>query len=281
MSRVLCRYVCESSRPLLAALEERGVRYECPEPLPGAARWAVFTVDRARLADRELFELAEAHKISCLLTRQYTKREMEDTRFFTVRCDLRKLAVREDPQTTWVYPCGHGNGVFCRRVQTGPFVCAGPFRWMGQHHWVSETGFSPPLFCDTVTREALEEADLAGVRFLPVFDRDGAEPLPNLHQLLPEKILPREALVLPENGEDCRLKPCPLCGAPHYLLTGAFQLKAREKYLAEGDIFATEALFGDLYARSMIIVSQTFFRLLRDKKLDKNLRFEPVALESA
>lgn len=141
MSRVLCRYVCESSKPLLAALKKRGIHCECPEPLTGAVRWTVFTVERTRLADRELYELAEARKISCLLTRQYTKREMEDARFFTVWCDFRKLAVREDHQTTWAYPCGHGNGVFCRRVQTGPFVCAGPFRWRGQRHWVSETGF--------------------------------------------------------------------------------------------------------------------------------------------
>lgn len=279
MSRVLCRYVCESEKRLLAALSKRGIRYTCPVPLPGSARWVVFTVERARLQDRELFELAEKYKLNCLLTRKYTKRELEDAHFFTLRCDWDKLPVREESQTTWSYPCGHADGVFCRRERTGPFVCAGPFRWTGGRHWVCETGFCPPLFCDDAARDAIESAGLTGARFLPVYGENGRE-LPHIHELMPESVLPREALVLPENGEDCRLKPCPLCGAPHYLLSGAFRLRVRAGYLAGcGDIAATPPLFSDMYARSMLVVSRKFYELTRERSLDKALRFEPVAIE--
>ena len=116
--------------------------------------------------------------------------------------------------------------------------------------WCESTGFSV-IFADKRIRRLAEENFLSGIEFKNVFLKNGTCS-DELFQMTSSNILKKEDIVW---GYGEKIEKCPMCGKEQYV---------------------TERLFSEGFARPIYVISQKFYRLLVENKLDKNISFCPV-----
>lgn len=271
--RVIYRYCCIYSAVLCCALDEAGIGYTL-DTLP--ERIVICTLDGETLHGSGLQPLLDARRITCISSLRFTKRELRDAPYFSLRCNYNKLEPASGTQP-FDFSCIYAFDRAQHRVQTAPFTLAKPFRW-GTHSFVSELGNGTELFLKDRAKRSLEADALDGIDYRPVYRVGQATPLEDIFQLVPSHLLPTEALELPEE-DISETVICPQCGRRQYVRKGHAQLRVRSAFLSQGfDLYATEELFGAGFAQRGLIVSQKFYQCVEKNALGRNLVFEPVIL---
>ena len=158
--------------------------------------------------------------------------------------------------------------------QVSPFSLS-PIKWSANNHIYSAYDGDNFVFCDDFFRNLLESR-FCGVSFLPVTWWKKNIDLPNAHQLQINNVLPQSALVIPPSVSKSH---CPMCGREKYEINSEFILNVKKKYLnASEDFYKTPEIFGTGRERSLWIVSNKVYVLLKSMKLTRGLIFEPVVL---
>lgn len=156
-------------------------------------------------------------------------------------------------------------------TQAGSYAVSKSPKW-GTNRFFSgcSDGIATDLFCRDLAKEILEESGLTGIRFAPVLKYKTIHPMPDVHQLLFDHIIPAEAIV-PIQGYTAR--ECETCHKQLLEPDGPFIYGIKVEMLDRSiDFFATDPIFGGWPYK---IVSQRVYCLLREKKIDKNLGFIP------
>lgn len=134
-------------------------------------------------------------------------------------------------------------------------------------------GIVTDLFCRDLAKKTLDESGLAGIRFAPVLKNKTTDPVPDVHQMVFDHVIPAEAIV-PIYGYT--VGECEIC---HKQILenrghGPFLFGVKAEMMDRSiDFFATDPIFD---AWPYKIVSQRVYRLFREKKIDRNVGFIPI-----
>ena len=140
--------------------------------------------------------------------------------------------------------------------------------------WAGTTGFAE-VFADKRVLKLSEEEGLKGIQFKNV-KLPGNRYSENIFQVYTENRIEQNCLML-GNGEKEII--CPICGRKQYGISDAYQLHLNvDVHKHTADLYMTENVFGYGIAGPLYLVSQRFYRALRQNKLDRNISFDPVAI---
>lgn len=137
-----------------------------------------------------------------------------------------------------------------------------------------DTG-SNELFADHRIKALTEEHHLQGLCFLPLLLKNG-QLSHELFQLTSPHVLGMSAVVR-GHGETSDF--CPICGKEALVTTSAYQMHLHRSHLDTSlDLMISDAFWGEGIPYSVQIISQRFYRLLRQEKLTGSLQIDPVIL---
>lgn len=138
--------------------------------------------------------------------------------------------------------------------------------------WCESTGFSL-IFADKRICELVENNSLVGIMFKKVFLKNGKYS-ENFFQMNTTNILKKQCIVW---GHGEKVENCPKCGKEQYVIGNVWQLHLDfSKIETQSDMYMTERIFGGGIAEPIYVISQKFYRLLLENKLDGNVTFYPV-----
>ena len=99
-----------------------------------------------------------------------------------------------------------------------------------------------------------------------------------LYQMTSKCVIQRETIA---TGYGEKILKCPVCGKEKFGISSSYQLHLNKfDTISNNDFIITERVFGEDVPYSLHIVSQRFYRLLKQHKLARNVNFEPVAFVS-
>ena len=208
----------------------------------------------------------------------FTDHELSSAKWLTVRSTNMKIDSEGDNTFSYVCP-GEIYPPYLTKyhtTQVGKYEFK-PVKWKNNNHFYSTylMGFET-IFCDDFAKNFFEQNGFDEVSFEDVIWYKKGCVLPDAHQIIFGKQLPKEAIVLDDHVREI---VCPGCGKIQYFFTNDFRLGIKEEYLDESkDAYTTPAMFGEVTLHSLNIVSGRVYKALKEAKMIRNLRFEPVVL---
>lgn len=138
--------------------------------------------------------------------------------------------------------------------------------------WHEDTGFSE-IFTDRRVYDLVSQNGLTGVEFKNVLLKKG-EISKNIYQMTsPNKII-QEWI---DFGHGEKKLYCEKCGKEQFFINSAYQLHLNMSLIDnESDLYVTERIWGEGRPGPLYLISQRFYRLLKDNKLTGNLFLLPV-----
>ncbi len=156
--------------------------------------------------------------------------------------------------------------------QNAPVELERPFKW-GNTQFFCYILFSSALFCDNRAKAILENSDLRGIEYEPVYHGKNGEALTNVFQISAQSKVPEGAFV---PVRDMHIETCPLCGHKKLLLQqdGHFpEYRGREElFPTDTDICWTSAFDWE----HDFFISQKMYQFLKAKKMLRGLWLEPL-----
>lgn len=224
----------------------------------------------------------EQHGLLCLSETSFTKKELAQAEWLTVRSKWHNGYPLPDGDRGYLRityrsdDCCAECGVGLR--QQAPFRLAAAPKW-GSRHFMMLNWVFDELFVDDVARSVLESSGLTGFRFLPVHDRRGNGALPGVHQLVVEE-LSRPGLISEGVTGIDQVHRCSICGIPKYHPTGiGMQVFARNALQDMPAICRSHEHFGwGCGADRKILIRQDMYQHIVSSHLERSLVFEPVEL---
>ena len=138
--------------------------------------------------------------------------------------------------------------------------------------WHEDTGFAE-LFTDKRVHDLVIERNISGVMFKPVYLKNG-DCSKNIFQMSAANLIESAQIQL---GHGEKVQHCQFCGKEQYFIRSNYQLHLYTKELPfDQDFFATERIWGEGRAYPLYVISQRFYRLLKEHKLTGNISFVPV-----
>lgn len=132
------------------------------------------------------------------------------------------------------------------------------------------------IFADKKVESLIRKENLEGILFKDVLLKNHT-PSARVTQMLAEHTIQKSDVVLGRGEKEI---VCEMCGKKQYALPDAYELHLYNSPIYwEKDFFSTERIWGDGIAQPMYIVSQRFYRLLKENKLTAQVEFTPVILE--
>ena len=138
--------------------------------------------------------------------------------------------------------------------------------------YARDTGYGA-IFADERVYNFAQEHGISGMNFRKVWTRTG-KPRENFYQITSDNIITRDQIAR-GFGED--YSECPYCYKKQIVLDGEhmLHLKMSENEL-QGDFWMTESIFGEGIAHPCFLISQRFYRLLKENKMLNSVTLEPV-----
>lgn len=139
--------------------------------------------------------------------------------------------------------------------------------------WTVSTGFSE-VFVDQHVYKAVKASSLVGVDFQNVRLRNGKYS-ENIFQMTSQNVISRECV---GTGYGEIVEKCCVCGKEQYSInSGEYQLHLDfAKIKMKSDLYVTERIFGAGIAEPLYVISQRFYRLLKENGLTGGAKFSPI-----
>ena len=166
------------------------------------------------------------------------------------------------------------------RVQNEPYVIRSPIKW-GRSAFVSAMYHEERLFCNNSIRAILTAEQITGINFAPVYKKATMKPMEDIYQLEYTHTVPDGAIVSFSGWKDYI---CEQCGM-HMLRRGVGKnsFALMHNFIDESiDLLETPPMFlGPEHVPAIdghkeLIISQKFYRFLRENKFDRGFHFEPL-----
>lgn len=167
----------------------------------------------------------------------------------------------------------YGNACYKHKVQKGALrISKEPSLKSKTVFWTESTGFSV-VFAAKQVYEAVTTSSLEGIDFWNVLKRNGSVS-DSIFQMTSKHMIGREC-VEPGHGEI--IERCPICGKEQFQTSSNYVMHLYfNKIQTQSDLYVTERMFGAGFGHPNYIVSQRFYRFLKDNKLTGGLEFSPV-----
>lgn len=217
---------------------------------------------------------------------KYTEEEIKKSMWIDIRCVTSKIDPTNDgdaEEVTCVFDRSRtGIDIGHHRLQARPLEIRRTFKW-GNSQFFSGSITTGGLFCDDRAVSLMEHAGLRGIQYGPVLKWQTGTPIPNLHQVIPDHVIPNGAFV---PIRDMEPYTCELCGMQMLRISGQkFLYGIRSTLLApEIDFYKTLPLFLDYSAkrysggREHCIISQRAYQVLKKNKMCRGMEFTPLTL---
>lgn len=257
---------------LMEFLNEQKIEYQ-----EGANQFrVVFSIfSSSPKAEFYLEELKKMNIKENYITVEFTKKELSEADFLMMRPKRQSIDIENEDafRYTCEWTSRLGEKVFQHEEQVKEAVVKKvPSMKKRNAFWCESTGFSV-IFADKRIRKLAEENSLSGVEFKNVFLKNGTCS-DDLFQMTSSNILKKEDIVW---GYGEKIEKCPMCGKEQYVIDYVWQLHLDfSKIEKQSDMYVTERIFGEGFAEPIYVISQKFYRLLVENKLDKNITFSPV-----
>lgn len=227
----------------------------------------------------ELFQYLDNEDILSEIELIFSKQEMEEAEWFTIRSIFRWEYPQPDESymeltydlKQYCSNCGSGS------KQNDSFRVKKEPKW-GQRNFLMLNWVEDELFISDKMSRILKEKDLQGYKILNVSHSKKEIPLEHMYQLCVETIMQPALINLDESIR--MILRCKECGSVKYIGNGRQRTFKKEAFQEVNvDILKTSEVFGDgrICARE-ILISKKFYEMLRDNKLDRGLCIEPVKL---
>lgn len=218
-----------------------------------------------------------AMSVSPLIFHEYTESDRKKAEYLWLWPQKQKMEIIGS-EDAFRYECEYrsviGKKCYGHELQIGPVTIRKEPSEKGKAtFWTEDTGFSM-LFADQKIKTAAEAADIKGIHFMDVKLKSGKNS-ERIVQLNSDNIIPAEAI---EKGHGERVHKCPVCGREKYdINSGEYCLHIDISKIPQGvDFCKTEDIYGGYSPFPLYIVSQRFYRLLKNADLTAGAKFSPV-----
>lgn len=222
--------------------------------------------------------IAEEFRYSPQVNIVYTSTEVNNAKLLWMTPKKQSIDLLRS-ETSFSYLCSWNDAFGTRRVhikeQIAPLTIAKePSMTTKTAFWSSSTGFSE-IFTDKRVRELAISHNLHGIEFMNTMLPNGSCS-ENIFQLTAHKHITTECVVF---GHGEKEVTCARCERKQYEFDNTYQLHLS---FAENDftddMFVTERIFGTGIPRPLYLISQRFYRILKQNDLTANVTFEPVVI---
>lgn len=278
MVRIRCQYVQYYNETLENILKENKIPYCIIGNDVNMQKMLKFFVYEGTAEYDSIDKYVEHNSINPLRSVEYTKVELEDAQLLSIRPTKQCIEIVND-ETAFEYSCvykgsdGLERRSHCKQVDVLQ-IRREPKLSRNTTFYSIDTGFSE-LFADSRVFELSQKCDIRGMKFAPVKLRNGHNS-DTFFQVFSEHVFGLDDIIT-GNGEE--IISCPLCGKHQLVIDNAYQLSlsVRAESLSE-DFYMTAPVFGEGQAEPIYIISQRFYRILRENALLGNLIIAPVQL---
>lgn len=207
---------------------------------------------------KEIKEELETIKKSTLIDAVYTNQELDNAKWLTVRSIWNHEYPTDNYEIT----------IYKKNKQIADFIIKQP-NWKSknflQMYWIYDE-----LFISPKAKELLNNSKLKGFKFRNTLNKN-KKTNTEIFQLVIEKELKKSLIISEESILISKNKKL--------FKTGRQQQFKEKNFNNDVDIIKTKESFGEsLIASRMILISQKFYKFLKENNLDENLVFEPVEL---
>lgn len=258
-------------------LDNNKIKYETwGEDAGGGPRGIKFIIwSTTKNVGKYLQELKEFFSASPQISAEYTEAEYAKAELLWMTPKSQTIDIKNED--AYRYSCEWINSFGRRKVahpeQVEKFIVAKePSMKTKTAFWCEDTGFAN-IFADYRVKDLVEKNSLQGIVFQNVILKKGicSE---NLFQLISPNVLGKECIGM---GFGEKIITCPKCGKEQYGIDNAYQLHLDfSKISKQSDLYMTESIWGEGFARPIYVISQRFYRLLKESNLAGRITFSPV-----
>lgn len=218
----------------------------------------------------------------------YTEEERQNTKWLQIRPMTTKVDPVNDERLCKV-TCIFGRNRFNvdlgrHKEQANPYEIKRPVKWGNSQFFSAALIGASSLFCDDRAKIIMDNAKLRGLRYGPVLKWKAGTIIPNIHQILPDHVIPDGAFVPIRDMVDYR---CDMCGMQMLRVTGPCSLYGIRDCCMdpEIDFYQTLPLFlgkqrdEPVFAIPHYIISQRAYQVLRENKMCRGVEFTPLTLK--
>ena len=225
--------------------------------------------------------LLKKGNVVCLSDTIYTKKELSDAQWLTVR-SVWKFGYPQPEGGEGYEAATYSLDGYCSDcgsglVQKSGFRMKKAPKW-GKRHFMMLNWVGDELFVDDVAKTLLSQSNLSGFSFREVYNKNGTEILDGVYQIYIQKTLPNGLLTNTQYID--KVEQCHNCGITKYHSTGIGNC-VFQKEIFEGapDIVKSKEMFGwEYWMQKEIIVSQQFYQFIIQNNLGNALEFRPIEL---
>lgn len=229
----------------------------------------------------EINELMEKHSCIPIIECIYTKQELKEAEWLTIRSTWRNEYPQPDDDYAYM-SITYDNSNFCSSCGSG-LIQKDNFRLRMAPQWGKSNFYSinwvyDELFVTDLVKEEIVKNKLQGISFRPVIKHKTGEILQNINQIYVENTLSNNLIIKPEEIEEEIY--CPKCKEKKYIVSGKLIPRLNKEDIDNSlDIIKTKDKFGDgLMCSSKVIISHRMYKVLNDNGFDKNLFFVPIEM---
>lgn len=219
---------------------------------------------------------------------QYSEQEYKDAQWLSVRSCFSKVFpenLRDVTKgTCTAYQTSKGYSAMRHTYLIGNYLVKKPVKW-GKRFFAAGAYVSEyDLFCSQEARKIMELSGLNGVEYEPVRKKSTGEEFSDIYRLNVLNVLPDRAII-PISDMDTYI--CDQCGMRmlgYRDCRGQYGIQ-RDSVSNNLDFYITQPLFTanataafPVNGFSKLIVSQRFYRLVLENKMDRSLIFEPISI---
>lgn len=270
-------YYCKLIRPdLIDYLNQNQIKYELWGPA-GVPKYTIFSLWSSSPSTESHIKSIEALCGYTPLTfLEFTKKDFEQAKFMVIRSKNQTIDIINGKSAyitscEWIDLQGHIRANHICSIGTICIEKEPPIK-SNTALWLHSTGFSV-FFADYRVRDMVIANNLSGVEFKEIFKKDGTVS-DKLYHMTTNHVVPTEVVGF---GHGEKISKCPLCGKERYFGGTAYQLHLDcSKISTEIDFYRTESIWGEEITEPKYIISQRFYRLLKENGLAGKVVFEPV-----
>lgn len=260
---------------LVEYLQQNGIPYKDTNGL------IIFDILQSDQHWRTVCGIVENRKISYLSETLFSKQELSDASWLTVRSQWRNGYPQ--PESNFAYQrITYSTDHYCNECGSGlqqvdSFRMKSAPKW-GNKHFMMLNWVYDELFLDDAAKNMLIENGFTGFHFSNVHSKNGKSVLSGVHQLVIDS---KSNPGFIEGNPDVRnIVMCPVCGIQKYHPSGIGMHSFRKDALLDmPDICKTYEVFGWRKSSDhLILVRQNVYRSIMDNRLDRGLVFSPVEL---
>lgn len=271
-------YFCEREKPeLIDFLKQNQIKYKISGN--GSARKAniIFNIYSDGTYAEWYIEQFKQIKVFPLVYTEYSEEDRLNAKLLWLWPKSQKIDIINENEAydfLCEYRSAFGHSCHKHEVQKGLIAIAKEPATLSKNcFWTISTGFSE-LFVSRRVYEAVQNSPLKGVQFLNVILKNG-DTSDNLFQMVSPNIITRDCI---EIGHGEIIERCCVCGAEQYSInSGEYQLHLDiSKLKMESDFYMTERIFGAGITEPLYVISQSFYRLLKENGLTGGAQISPV-----